>query len=60
MIGDMEEYYKKLDWVLDNSNSYGLFPEAIDALEEDNAWVNPLIWACAEFVSMISLLKVRD
>lgn len=49
--GDMEEYEKKMRWSMKHSNAYGLLPEAVDANNEQNCFINPLSWACAEFVA---------
>ncbi|GKT24134.1 hypothetical protein ADUPG1_004576, partial [Aduncisulcus paluster] len=40
-----------MDWVRQHSNGYGLMPEAIDGDNENKSYINPLVWACAEFVS---------
>lgn len=50
LAGNEDEYNKKLKWIKEHSNDYGLMPEAIDATNEENCWINPLTWACAEFV----------
>lgn len=49
--GDMEEYRKKMQWSVEHCNAYGLLPEAIDADDEQKCYINPLSWACAEFVA---------
>lgn len=51
MNGDYEEYFKKMNWAREHANAYGLLPEAVDANEENNCFINPLTWACAEFVA---------
>lgn len=48
---DMNTYNNKVKWVVEHSNCYGLMPEAISADDEKLPFINPLIWACAEFVS---------
>ncbi len=48
--GDLEEYTKKMRWAMKHSNRYGLLPEAVDANQEEICFINPLNWACAEFV----------
>ncbi|MDQ0338461.1 hypothetical protein J2S00_001245 [Caldalkalibacillus uzonensis] len=60
LIGDAEQYEAKINWLLDHANGYGLMPEAIDAQNEQQAFINPLTWACAEFVSAISILSTED
>ncbi|PWJ50484.1 hypothetical protein [Faecalicatena contorta] len=49
--GSLEEYSRKLSWCVLHSNAYGLLPEAVDANQEERCYINPLTWACAEFVS---------
>ena len=49
--GDFDEYKKKYKWLVDHSNRYGLMPEAVSGDDENLPYINPLIWACAEFVS---------
>ena len=53
IIRDYEEYDKKINWLINHSNDYGLMPEAIDAADESKCYINPLTWATAEFVSAI-------
>ena len=38
-------------WAVKHSNRYGLLPEAVDADQEEICFINPLSWACAEFVA---------
>lgn len=56
LSGDYEEFFKKVNWMMDHSNGYCLMPEAIDANNEGHAFINPLTWACAEFVAAVSIL----
>lgn len=51
--GDITEYNKKMKWLINHSNGYGLMPEAIDAADEGRCYINPLTWATAEFVSAV-------
>ncbi|GAB6086563.1 glycoside hydrolase family 15 protein [Alkaliphilus crotonatoxidans] len=60
LVGKVEQYLAKLNWMMEHSNGYGLMPEAIDAENEDHAFINPLTWACAEFVSTVSILATKD
>ncbi|NHM33619.1 hypothetical protein [Neobacillus terrae] len=53
LVGNKENFIFIIKWMLDHSNAYGLFPEAIDANSEDRCFINPLTWACAEFISAI-------
>lgn len=58
MIGDYDEYNKKYKWAMEHSNGYLLLPEAINAADENICHINPLTWACAEFVSASFVRKV--
>ncbi|SCP97618.1 glycoside hydrolase family 15 protein [Anaerobium acetethylicum] len=51
MYGEHDEYLKKMDWAEKHANAYGLLPEAVDANDENICFINPLTWACAEFVA---------
>ena len=51
LVGDENTYIRKLEWISDHGNDYGLMPEAISGDDENQCYINPLIWACAEFVS---------
>ena len=46
-----EEYIRKMKWVSEHSNAYGLLPEAVDANDEGVCVINPLSWACGEYVA---------
>lgn len=60
LIGNYKEYRNKVYWMVEHSNGYGLMPEAIDANNENISFINPLTWACAEFVSTISIMATKD
>lgn len=60
ITGDYKEYKKKLNWIIKHSNSYGLMPEAVDGNDERKCMINPLTWACAEFVSAIYIINTED
>ncbi|GAA4295997.1 hypothetical protein GCM10023142_34220 [Anaerocolumna aminovalerica] len=49
--GEASEYRKKMLWAKNHANAYGLMPEAVDANDESISFINPLTWACAEFVA---------
>lgn len=49
-LGDVEGYERKVKWMADHRNEYGLLPEAIDATDERRCFINPLMWASAECV----------
>ena len=54
-IGDVETYKNKLNWLKLHRNGYGLMPEAFSADEKHICYINPLVWACAEIVSMLHI-----
>ncbi len=51
LAGDLAHYHQKMAWLKKHSNQYGLFPEAISADNEAVCYINPLIWAGAEFIA---------
>jgi len=57
LIGDRENYECKLQWISDHGNAYGLMPEAVNGDDETQCYINPLIWACAEYVSTCHIKK---
>ena len=59
-IGDMGTYKRKLKWMSKHGNQYGLMPEAISGDNENVCYINPLIWACAEFVATCHIDKQRE
>lgn len=50
LIGDVNNYQHIMKWMVDHQNDYGLCPEAIDARSNNHSFINPLMWANAEFV----------
>lgn len=50
LLGDADGYERKMKWMADHRNDYGLLPEAIDATDEKRCFINPLMWASAECV----------
>lgn len=52
LVGDMKTYENIRQWMLNHRNGYGLLPEAIDATNESHPFINPLMWANAEFVCL--------
>ena len=60
LTGNYVEYKKKINWIIKHSNAYGLLPEAIDGNDESKCMINPLTWACAEFVSAIFIINTED
>ncbi|GAB6107797.1 glycoside hydrolase family 15 protein [Fusibacter bizertensis] len=50
LIHDKETYEAIMSWLKAHRNAYGLLPEAVDATDETNCFINPLIWANAEYI----------
>lgn len=55
LVGNRNQYNQMINWLIDHTNDYGLLPEAIDGNAEDQCFINPLTWACAEFISAVAL-----
>jgi hypothetical protein len=60
LIGDLETYARKLAWISDHGNAYGLMPEAVSGDDETQCYINPLIWACAEYVSTCHIKRIEE
>ncbi len=62
LIGDYDHYETTLTWLRNHSNAYGLMPEAIDGEDESRCFINPLTWACSEYVAavFIQLMKKEN
>ncbi|RSK28297.1 hypothetical protein EJF36_16300 [Bacillus sp. HMF5848] len=54
LLNNNENYLLMINWMVNHSNAYGLLPEAIDGNSEELCFINPLTWACAEFISAVS------
>ncbi len=50
LLRNTELYNEIMTWMKNHRNAYGLLPEAVDARNEANSFINPLMWANAEFV----------
>ncbi len=50
LLKDKARYDKIMQWIDAHKNAYGLLPEAIDARDENNSFINPLMWANAEYI----------
>ncbi len=50
LLDDYQTYQDIMKWIINHQNDYGLCPEAISARCEKNSFINPLVWANAEFV----------
>lgn len=60
LFGDMPLYQKIIDWIENHKNSYGLLPEAIDARDESRCFINPLMWANAEYICAKYVHVIRE
>jgi len=52
------ESQKHIDWMINNSNIYGLMPERIYLNNQDCSDASPLSWCCAEFA--VALLELYN
>lgn len=60
-LSDDKTYYDKaMSWMEAHANRYGLMVEAIDADNENNCFINPLTWACAEYVAASFICVTED
>jgi GH15 family glucan-1,4-alpha-glucosidase len=50
LLHDENLYNAIMEWLKLHCNAYGLLPEAIDARDETKCFINPLMWANAEYV----------
>lgn len=50
LIKDAPKYEGIMLWLKEHRNAYGLLPEAVDATDETNCFINPLVWANAEYI----------
>jgi GH15 family glucan-1,4-alpha-glucosidase len=53
LYGDISLAKKNIDWMIANSNSYGLMPERIYLNESDCSDASPLTWCNAEFAAAV-------
>lgn len=53
LYGDNSIAKKHIDWMIDNSNSYGLMPERIYSNLTDCSPASPLSWCSAEFAASV-------
>lgn len=59
LIDDQQKYIDIMEWILSHRNGYGLLPEAIDATDEKRTFINPLMWANAEFVCAAFIDEIK-
>jgi GH15 family glucan-1,4-alpha-glucosidase len=65
-IFEKESLYNHImEWLENHKNNYGLLPEAIDARDETKSFINPLMWAnaeyiCAKYASKIKRLRLGE
>lgn len=50
LMEDNTLYGEIMTWIDQHKNAYGLLPEAVDARNEYNSFINPLMWANAEYI----------
>lgn len=50
LLDDTQLHDKIIEWIEKHRNDYGLLPEAVDARNENNSFINPLMWANAEYL----------
>lgn len=55
LYGDKQVAKKHIDWMINNSNIYGLMPERIYLNESDCSPASPLSWCSAEFALALLL-----
>ena len=60
LIGDMGNYQHLMLWMIAHRNHYGLLPEAIQATHEQTPFINPLMWANAEFVTAAYSREIKN
>jgi GH15 family glucan-1,4-alpha-glucosidase len=59
LMNDQQHYQKTMEWAINHRNSYGMLPEAIDATDESRSFINPLMWANAEFVCAAYVNQIK-
>jgi GH15 family glucan-1,4-alpha-glucosidase len=59
LINDKQHYKKTMEWAISHLNGYGMLPEAIDATDESHSFINPLMWANAEFVCAAYINQIK-
>ncbi len=57
--GNYSEAKKHIDWMIYNSNSYGLMPERIYLNQSDCSEASPLSWCNAEFAASVFVFSQR-
>ncbi len=50
IFGMTDLYEQIIEWIENHKNDYGLLPEAVDARNESASFINPLMWANAEYL----------
>ena len=53
MTNNIKESEKHINWMINNSNIYGLMPERIYLNNQDCSDASPLSWCCAEFAAAL-------
>ena len=62
ILEDTKLYHHIMQWLEEHKNAYGLLPEAVDARNEEKSFINPLMWAnaeyiCAEYVDVVKKIR---
>lgn len=60
LTNDMPQYHHLMLWMIAHRNHYGLLPEAISATNEQIPFINPLMWANAEFITAAYASEIRN
>jgi hypothetical protein len=50
LLDDFVLYNNIMNWIDEHKNKYGLLPEAISSRNESVSFINPLMWANAEYI----------
>lgn len=53
-------YQNIMNWLINHQNGFLMHPEAIDAKNEQNSFINPLMWANSEFVVASYAFVLRE
>ncbi|MBU1093226.1 MAG: hypothetical protein KKH01_02055 [Firmicutes bacterium] len=60
LTNDMSNYHHLMLWMIAHRNHYGLLPEAIQATDENIPFINPLMWANAEFITAAYIKEIEN
>ncbi len=57
IVGQWDKALARLKWTLDHQTNLGLLPEQVDCETGEPAWVVPLAWSHAMFISLAVMLS---